>query len=273
MNTQEMVKNLNGIGEITKIQKYKWKVKDEPGTLEFIPKNILNVDPAYQRALMDKRAIKLAAEWSWVACGALIIAKRGRKYWVVDGQHRVAAAMKRADIDRLPCVVFDMGDTENEAQGFLDANTNRRPMFSIERFKALVMAGNDAALYVDTLFDDLGISFGKGPKQLRSVAWALRIAEQDRETFEVVIRLVAQLCAHQVIPERLLSGLWHLHHNGLDLHSKKLRDRITHVGVTRIIDGMARAVAFRGNSGTKVLAEGILNEINKGLSMKFEMPE
>lgn len=273
MNTQEMVRNPGGSSAMTKIDKYKWKLKDKPGELAFLQKHTLQVDDSYQRDLMEHRALALASEWSWVACGALIVARRGKKHWVIDGQHRVAAAMKRADIDRLPCVVFDLGDTEEEARGFLNANTNRRPMLSIERFKALVVSGDDTALYVDTLLDDLGVGFGAGAKQLRSVAWVLRIAAQDREAFEIVMRLAAGLCASCNIPERLLSGLWHLHHGGLHLTNKKLRDRIYHVGVTRLVEGMQRAVAFRGNSGTKVLAEGILNEINKGISAKFEMPE
>jgi ParB-like chromosome segregation protein Spo0J len=40
-------------------------------------------------------------------CGALIVAKKGSSYLVVDGGNRLRAARENGKIDTMPCMVFD----------------------------------------------------------------------------------------------------------------------------------------------------------------------
>lgn len=52
-------------------------MKDKPGTLTMLHKDVLQVHPAYQRELVEQKVKQITAEWSWIACGALIVGKRG----------------------------------------------------------------------------------------------------------------------------------------------------------------------------------------------------
>ena len=102
----------------------------EPGELLYLNKNILEIDHSYQRNAKNARVLKLARRWNWLSCGVLTVAKRSGRYYVVDGQHRLMAALKRADIDQLPCLVFESSEMREEAVAFRDANKERRPINS-----------------------------------------------------------------------------------------------------------------------------------------------
>ena len=117
MNTEEKVHN----GNITKVERYNWKMQDSPGALRMVKKGDLQVDHTYQRNANEMKLIAIAKDWSWIACGAIVVADREGVLFVVDGQHRVLAARKRSDIAELPCLVFKTHEAKQEAKGFLAA--------------------------------------------------------------------------------------------------------------------------------------------------------
>src|ERR1051326_3709263 len=130
-------------GRLTKIDRYKWVSRNQQGELAYVSKHRLLVDDRYQRALNDAKRLRIASKWNWAACGVLLVARRkdGRLY-VIDGQHRWAAAMSRADITDLPVAIFDLsGSIEDEATDFLIANKERKPLTGVESFKAQIATG------------------------------------------------------------------------------------------------------------------------------------
>lgn len=258
---------------ITKVERYGWTVRDAPGEMMSLSKHLLQVHPAYQRHAIDSKIKMIASSWSWLACGAVIVGRRGGEYWVIDGQHRVIAAKSRSDIDCLPCLVFETVSVEQEARGFLDANTGRKPVSSIDKFRASIAAGDEVAIYVDSVFQTLGIvprSTANKAMEIKSVAWAMNRARENRETFESVMRLAAELCQERFLHEILMDGLYYIHTNCVtNLNNARLRDRIKKLGADRMIDAAKRAAAYYSRGGARVWAEGILAEINKGLRDKI----
>ena len=93
-----------------KIKRYGWTVQDEPGDMRLLHKDKLQIHPAYQRDLVAQKVSEISAAWSWIALGALVVGERGGEFWVIDGQHRAAAAKRRSDTTHLPCVVFKTAD-------------------------------------------------------------------------------------------------------------------------------------------------------------------
>lgn len=53
--------------------------------------------------------------------------------------------------------MFETEGVKQEAQGFLDVNTGRKPITSTGRHKAMVAAGNDTASFVQSQIDALGL--------------------------------------------------------------------------------------------------------------------
>lgn len=142
---------------VTKVAKYKWRTDTRPGELMMIPKGSLEVDSAYQRGQNELKVQHIASSWSWPAFGALIVARRGDRFFVIDGQHRALAAIRRADVSDLPCVVFPMENIEQEALAFLDSNTSRKPLTTADKYKASLVVGDE----VTTLVNNLIVASGR----------------------------------------------------------------------------------------------------------------
>lgn len=258
-----------------KIARYGWMMKDAPGEMIRIDKDDLLVHPAYQRDLIVSKVKAISAAWSWIALGVLVVGLRENKYWVIDGQHRLVAAKRRSDISALPCLVFQTSDLKDEAQGFLDLNTGRKPVSAIARQKALVVAGDEVAAFVAEVCQSLGITItpnAHSPGNLKCIAWCNRRAADDKDEFRAVMTLATEICMADKMPvaERLLEGLWRINAGVEDgLHNKRLVKRIREKGARTLLDAANRAAAYFNYGGGKAWATGILAELNKGLINRF----
>lgn len=130
--------------------------------LSYMPPKMLAVDPSYQRSIDNtvSRALinRIAKDWDWDLCQPLVISRRedGQLY-VVDGQHRLAAAMARGDIDQLPCFICNLPDIAAEADRFVQFNRNRKALKPLDLWKAAVASGDEAALQIVAALDAAGL--------------------------------------------------------------------------------------------------------------------
>ena len=130
--------------------------------LQWMPPKMLGVDPAYQRSI-DNTASRtlihrIAKDWNWDLCQPLVVSLReDRSMFVVDGQHRLAAAIARGDIDQLPCFICILPDITAEAQRFVDFNRNRRALKPVDLFKAAVASGDSNATQIMAALDAAGL--------------------------------------------------------------------------------------------------------------------
>ena len=132
-------------------------------TLQFCLLGQLQVDEAYQRSLAvpgSQTLIRqIAMFWNWDLCQPLVVARRDDgALFVVDGQHRLAAARLRSDIPQLPCVIASYASTADEAASFVALNQQRRPLNALDIFRATVAAEDDVALAVVAALADHGLS-------------------------------------------------------------------------------------------------------------------
>lgn len=135
--------------------------------LQFTPPNMLHIDEGYQRSIdnpaSQKLIRKIARDWDWSLCLPLVVARReGNAMFVIDGQHRLAAAKMRGDIQQMPCVIMDFPDPATEADKFVKLNSNRAPLTALDLFRAALASGDeDAALIMDAM-TDAGLKLAKG---------------------------------------------------------------------------------------------------------------
>jgi hypothetical protein len=117
-----------------------------PG-LQYVSKSKLQVDHTYQREMSTKRSQhlveRIAAEWSWLHCGAIVVAPAGGgKFNILDGQHRHAAAMKIPEISDLPCVISTARSLIEQARAFIALNRDRIALTGLSIFWSEVAAGD-----------------------------------------------------------------------------------------------------------------------------------
>lgn len=262
---------IHPVSGMSKIELYQWSTRDTPGELMVIPKTDLYIDHRYQRDANNSRALKLAKNWSWIACGVITVANRDGKFFVIDGQHRVIAAQKRADILNLPCIVFDTERISEESDGFFNANANRKMPAVVDLWRAKIQSGEKTYLYLNELLRMIGREPDKSasPTTVACLGTLVQLESKNHDALETIFPIVAEVCRGNVFHEKILSGLFYLECNlpeGQSIRDKKYRDRLYQVGYDALLVSANKAAAFYAKGGGKVYAIGIVQAMNKGRS-------
>lgn len=263
-------------GKIDKTSRYGWTVEDTAGEFRHINKQALHVPVEYQRELIATKARDMASAWSWFGCGVIIVAYRDGVYWVVDGQHRVNAAMHRSDIAELPCLVFQSPGIVGEAKAFLTVNAGRKPVSAIGRLNALAVAEDPIAAFVVDTIRRLGLSIAKTATkkmEIKCIGACQKLAKDNPTRFLDALTLTAELSIVDGLPlsERVLSGLYYFDANiEGGLQNARLRKRIKDLGSNALLQSAGRAAAYFAAGGMKVWSGGMLSLVNKGLRNQFE---
>lgn len=132
-------------------------------SLEFRPIGDLMIDATYQRSIdtgaSQSLIRRIARDWDWGLCQPLNVAKReDGSLYVIDGQHRLAAARVRGDIYDLPCVVISSTSPHDEAAAFVAINRQRQALSKLDLFKAALAAGDSDATVIHGALVNAGLS-------------------------------------------------------------------------------------------------------------------
>jgi len=268
-NMQHLASSTTGL---TKIARYKWLLKDQPGEFMMVDKNDLTVDPDYQRKLSKPRVLNIAKDWAWSAFGVLLVAYREKEgqFYVFDGQHRCVAAMHRDDIKTVPCLIFEFKDKESEAKAFLKINTHRRMPSSIDQFDARLYAKEPEAMLIQGLCESTNreISSSGKKRSVKCVRVLLKWAKKDSTLLVNMWPVLDEVVGDSYMNHSIVAGLMYIEshlpfHKSLTLN--KWRKRLMKVGAEALLEGSEEGAKFYKNSGDKVWALGMLQVINKGL--------
>lgn len=134
-----------------------------PPVLEWVAPASLAVDASYQRSTENETSRtlirKIARFWDWSLCQPLAATRRADgSLFVVDGQHRLAAAVLRGDIPHLPCVISRYASLSDEAAAFVSINQQRKPLGKVDLFRAALAAGDNEAASIDCLIAGAGLT-------------------------------------------------------------------------------------------------------------------
>lgn len=262
----------------TKVDRYGWATDLGPrGVAIDLYKTQLHIPTEYQRDPTEEKVKVITAGFNWPGFGCLVVVRRDGRYLIVDGQHRWLATLRRADIDTVPCMVFEFDSLTDEAKAFLTLNTARKPMTAVGKQKALAVAGDPVAALVKETIDGLGLvacATASRKGQIKCIACCMRLATVDPDRFKEALSLAEQLCSADdiFIAERVLDGLFYLGRT-VDggLANTRLVKRLRQIGAHALLDAANRFARAYDCGGAKVWATGMLEAANKGLQNKFEM--
>ena len=263
----------------SKVERYKWSDPGKPGVFRMLHKSTLEIPDEYQRALNEVKVAEITRNFSWPSFGVIVVVYRNGIAFVIDGQHRCMATLRREDIDALPCMVFDFDDITEEAKAFLGLNTLRRPLTSIERHKAEALAGDAVSVVVERVLEENGLRIAKTAThagQIKCIAYCKRLASGDQDLFRRVIKVAAELSLAQQVPvqEVLIKGLGFLDERiEGGICAPRFLKRLQQVGAHDLLLGARRFIHAMANSSQKSIATGMLEVINKGLQKKFQLTE
>ncbi len=246
-------------------------LKNTPGELVKINKMELHVDPKYQRPVNQRAVIRIANNWSWLACGVLTISfRKNASYFIVDGQHRWEAAKLLKEVKELPCLAFELDSVKDEAIGFLANNAERRVPDRLSQHNALLLADDPIAKVADELAREGGRRIGKPSDKthlacLGTLVGCIRV---DEQAIRKVWPIITQLARDRPLAGHLIHGIWGLERRmpkGFSLTDRKWHDRLVAIGEQELLRSMRTTTLLEGKVGENILAQGIARALNKGL--------
>ena len=251
------------------VARYNVTVRNAPGEFLMIPKHELEVDGTYQRNRINQRRVDaLTRTWDWIACGCLVVALRDdNKWFVVDGQHRKLAADQRGDINELPCLVFETTNRREEAVSFLAINQGRVGVGSLDRYRAQLLSGDKTAYAVDAMLKSTGHRAGEtaSARTVSCVQCLYNLAKEDRERFERLWPLLAELHPDGPMTEMVIKGLWTVDKwlGERSVTESPYREKLLVIGGKGLHHEIRREMAVIGQSGSRVAACAIAKYLNK----------
>ena len=171
---------------------------------------------------------------------------------------------------------FKTSGIHEEALGFLNANTQRKPISATEKHKALTIVGDEVALKAKNLADLVGrdICSDSRSGSIRCIRLLQKLISTDEECINRIWPLVNEVCFGHPLHERILGGMFYIEKHmpdGQSLAKGEWKKRVLKVGFDRLLGGANRAAAFFVKGGDKVWATGMVEELNHGLRNRLEL--
>lgn len=263
------VKAFGRDSDISKVKKYGWDSIGAAGRFELIDKNRLKIDLIYQRQSLNKsRVLKIARKFLWPVFGALTVAETEQGFFILDGGHRYRAAMLRDDVKSLPCMVYKVGGTSDEAYYFWLANTGRKNVSAFENHKSAVVAGIDIAVESDKLVKKYGYEFAQNASRgmqtscITTIYWML---SRDKKSADTAFRILAEAAQGTPIKQAELKGFFYIIQMNpmVDFGTFPL-DNLIKFGLEYVRQEIRRATLIHKRGDYTVAASAILPILNKG---------
>lgn len=126
--------------------------------IEMLAPNDLRIDARPQRPFDEAHANRIARKFDPTLVGLLQVSRRPEGYYVIDGQHRRAAAImvERGDVP-LPCYVVDGLAVADEAHRFVGINATAKKPHTLDTFRVRVVAEDPAAVEITNILDAAGL--------------------------------------------------------------------------------------------------------------------
>lgn len=158
-----------GDGKVSRVARLMW-----------VPIAEMKGNPAAQREFKESQAEKYAANFDFEGMGFPVLNHRDGNWYIVDGQHRIAALKLIGYADqKVQCECFEGLTEAQEADLFLTRD-DRRKVDSFERFHIAVTAGREVESDVTRIVHALGLSVSqnKVPGAIGSATTLVRTYER-----------------------------------------------------------------------------------------------
>lgn len=156
----------------------------------------IGIDPAYQRDFDERRAKVMSQDLDWARFGVPVVARRAEgKYFVVDAQHRIAAAkMAGHGSKQILCEVHDGMTKREEAELFLKLNGGRKAIRAFDRYKARLVAEEPVALEFTRIAEACGLRIVPGGNAKNSInaVQAVESAHRRNRNLETTLRILKE---------------------------------------------------------------------------------
>lgn len=236
----------------------------------------------YQRGLNLNHVNFLAEHWSSRECDPIKVSRRSDgSLWVIDGQHRVRAAMKAKVKDLLAHVIEGLTYQE-EADLFYRAQVGRLGMRPLDEWNASLEAEHPDTVEITRIVESLGGRVNKSQNTEKGInapktLWKMYDAAGPDYVYETM-RAIADAWPDAKLggpasEAPMLMGVFYMV-TVYDNHEWKHDRLVKRLSKTTPQEIAARATAYRGTGKKRDVSYylAILDTYNKGLAEKLKLP-
>lgn len=244
--------------------------------VEMLRPTQIQVDRQYQRPLHRDHVTKIMRSFDPLAIGTVTVSQRDDgSYWVIDGQHRLAALIEMGRGDRpIPCVVYTGLSVGQEADKFFMQSRVRR-IHPIDLFKARLFAGDPVAMGINKVVTGAGFKVeagGKSDTHIQAPATLeLIYTIHGPERLAEVLGMVGNIWSGQKrsVPQYIISGI----NAAITRYPRIDRDRLVRVLRETPAEDMERTAKamrrFTNDRGATIYGRTMIHFYNKGLRQKL----
>jgi hypothetical protein len=223
--------------------------------LGWVPLGKVKVNPLAQRDMVNARVDKLVAEFDPEQLGNPVVNHRGDAFFVIDGQHRIAALREWLGEDwetqHVQCEVYEGLSEDEEAEVFLKRN-DTLAVHAFAKFRVAVQAGRPDEVEIDRVVRQCGLRVSQEKKggAVSAVGTLVRVFRRsDPQTLGRTLLLIRDAYGDAGLEAIVIDGLGLLCHryNG-DLDDTRLVKRLgdAHAGVNGLLN---KAEILRNQTG------------------------
>lgn len=249
------------------------KKVERTARLEWIPLNLVKVNPLAQRDLNESRVFRLAEEFDPEQLGSPTVNFRASHYWVIDGQHRLEALKSWLGDDwesqSVQCWMYEGLTEEEEAEIFLKLN-DTLTVHAFAKFRVGVQAGRPDETEVDRVVREcmLRVSQDKGDGAIGAVGTLMRVYRTGGpQTLARTLLIIRDAFGDPGLEAAVIDGIGLLCHryNG-DLDDKQLVAKLAkaHGGVNALLGKAENLRKQTGNPRNHCVAAAAVEINNAG---------
>jgi hypothetical protein len=158
---------------------------------QYLPTAELLIDSEYQRFLNKERVNRIVKNFIPRQFGYLKVSKRSGSYYVIDGQHRLAAA-KILGYTSLPCNLLEDMTQESEADDFRIQQDNMSRIHTRDKFRAGIKANDSESVRIAEIVKQYEFTlqgFGIDAKSadcISSIGTLQRVVRSSADGFQIL---------------------------------------------------------------------------------------
>jgi hypothetical protein len=230
----------------------------------------MRVNPLAQRDVNQARVTALAAAFDPELMDPPTVNHRGGWYYLIDGQHRIAALklwMPSWESQQVQCWTYEgLGEAE-EAERFLALN-DTLPVRAFAKFKVSVQAGRDAEGDVDRIVRALGLRIARGSGGISAVATLRRVYSRGGPAvLSRALRIIRDAYGEAGLEGPVIDGIGLLcqRYDG-DLSEQRAIARLSaaHGGVSGLLSRAGQLRQSTGSAPAQCVAAAAIEVINRG---------
>lgn len=238
--------------------------------LRWVPIAKMKVNPLAQRDLNQARVDHLAANIDLEQLGTPTVSERDGHFYIMDGQHRVAALVQMGWGDQqIQCWTYTGLTEQEEAERFLKLN-DVLAVEAMARFRAGVHAGRDMECDIDRIVRSQGLCVSKDgiPGAIRAVGTLRRVySRSDGPTLGRTLRIVRDAYGDSGLEAPVIDGIGYLcsRYNGeLDEAAAVAKLGGANGGVNGLLGAAEKLRRSTGNPKGQCVAAAAVEFINTG---------